>query len=92
MNQELKTKIDTLFNEYVTSNGYEPQYAQCRVKYLDNGTEFECNINLSADDGGEEDDNAFFYCDSLNDLKSLTKKGCREFIIIGCLGLFKLAD
>ena len=91
MNQELNNKIDTLFNEYVISNGCEPQYAQCRVKYLDNGVEFECNISLNADDGGDNDD-AFFYCDSLNNLKSLTNEGCGEFVIVDCLGVFKLAD
>lgn len=92
MNQELNKKIDTLFNEFVTNKGCEPQYAKCTVKYLDNGVEFECNISLNADDGGEDDDNAFFYCDSLNNLKSLTSKGVEEFIITDCLELFKLTN
>ena len=91
MNQELKNKIDTLFNEYVKNNKCEPQYAQCSIKYLDNGVEFDCNISLSADDGGD-DDNAFFYCDSLNDLKSLTNEESGEFIIVDCIEFFKLAD
>ena len=85
MNQELNAKIDTLFNEYVKNNKCEPRYAQCSIKYLDNGVEFDCNISLSADDGGDYD-NAFFYCSSLNDLKSLTSKGGEEFVITDCIG------
>ena len=90
MNQELKNKMDTLFNEYLKSNRCEPQYAQYRVQSLDNGVEFDCNIRLSADDAEDDDDNAFFYCNSLGNLKSLTDKGCEEFIVIDCSGFFKL--
>ncbi len=92
MNQELNNKIDTLFNEYLTINDCEPQYAQCAVRYLDDGAEFECAISLTADDSGEEEDNAFFYCDSLAELKSLTDNGGAEFIITDCLEVFKLED
>jgi len=38
------------------------------------------------DTGTEKDDEIFFYCDSLNDLKSLADKGGEGFVIAGCIG------
>ena len=43
-------------------------------------------IALTMDTGTEKDDEIFFYCDSLNDLKSLADKGGEGFVIAGCIG------
>ena len=41
-------------------------------------------IALSMDSNTEKDDEIFFYCDSLEDLKSLADKGMEDFTITGC--------
>ena len=46
----------------------------------------EARIALAMDSGTEKDDEIFFYCDSLNDLKSLADKGGEDFFIAGCTG------
>ena len=46
----------------------------------------EVRIALAMDSDNEKDDEIFFYCDSLEDLKSLADKGKEDFIIAGCIG------
>ena len=46
----------------------------------------EVRIALSMDSNTEKDDEIFFYCNSLEELKSLANKGMEDFTIAGCLG------
>ena len=46
----------------------------------------EARIALAMDSDTEKDDEIFFYCDSLDDLKSLADKGGEDFTVAGCLG------
>lgn len=88
---ELKSKIDQMFADYVSANGNEPQYARCTVMYLDDKTTFDCAISLTGSiENDKDDDNAFFYVDSLNDLRGLTEEGCEEFIITDCIEFYSL--
>lgn len=34
----------------------------------------------------EWDEEIFYYCNSRNELKSLTEKGCSDFVIADCFG------
>ncbi|MFR9546006.1 MAG: hypothetical protein SNJ29_10570 [Rikenellaceae bacterium] len=83
----LPEKINKMFADYVSANGHEPRYAMCSIKYLDDNTTLDCTISLC---NTINDDNAFFYCNSLNDLISLTDAGCEEFIVTDCIEFFNL--
>ncbi|MFI3294086.1 MAG: hypothetical protein SNI70_11300 [Rikenellaceae bacterium] len=74
-------RIDKLFAEFVADNQREPLHAMCVIKYLDDDTTEDCTIALISD---SEEDNTFYYCDSLADLKALTERGCEDFIVVEC--------
>ena len=38
------------------------------------------------DSDTEKDDDIFFYCDTLEDMKSLAEIGCEDFYIADCYG------
>ncbi len=58
----------------------EPLYVSCCVKFLDNSP--LCDVMIKLDCGLDyKDDLLFYYCDSLNDLKSLCEFGVNEFIL-----------
>ena len=46
----------------------------------------EARIALAMDADTEKDDEIFFYCDSLNDMKSMADKGREDFTIAECIG------
>ena len=52
-------------------NGYPPEYAR---------------IAIGMDSDTEKDDDIFFYCDTLEDMKSLAEIGCEDFYIADCYG------
>ena len=47
--------------------------------------EIEVRIALAMESDTEKDDEIFFYCNSLEDLKSLTDKDGEDFTVAGCL-------
>lgn len=62
-------------------NGKEPAYAVCDIVWKDNNDLESVKIQLSADSNPDEDDDFFFYCNGLNDLKSLCDFGSEDFIV-----------
>lgn len=74
-------RIDELFAEYVADNQREPLHAMCSIKYLDDDSTLDCTIALTS---GCDEDNTFYHCDSLADLKALTKEGCEDFVLVEC--------
>lgn len=76
---EVKEQIQQKFDAFVHENGKEPHYAECRIVWKDTNDYYTVKIQLSGDTG--EDDDFFFYCLSLEGLKSLTTFGGEEFII-----------
>ena len=66
--------------------GREPHYADCIIRWSDTLETVEVRIALSMDSNTEKDDEIFFYCNSLEELKSLANKGMEDFTIAGCLG------
>lgn len=84
--EHLNMKIDKLSSEFLEKFGHAPRFVECRIKFLEEDTDEECvNIQLSSDTNPDEEDDIFFYCDSLMGLKSLTTPGVEDFIIIDCL-------
>ena len=57
------------------------KYANCRIEFLDTHEEYDVVIKLTSEIDEDEDDNIFYYCDSLNDLQSLTVEGAEDFVI-----------
>ena len=83
---EAKKEIDAQYLKFYTEQGREPHYADCIIRWSDTLETVEVRIVLSMDSYVEKDDEIFFYCNSLEDLKSLADKGVEDFTIAGCLG------
>lgn len=83
---EAKKEIDAQYLKFYTEQGREPHYADCIIRWSDTLETVEVRIALSMDSYVEKDDEIFFYCNSLEDLKSLADKGVEDFTIAGCLG------
>ena len=83
---EVRQEIGGLYLKFYSGQGREPHYADCVIRWHDTLETEEVRIALSMDSDTERDDEIFFYCDSLNDLKSLADKGREDFSIAGCLG------
>lgn len=89
---EVKQNIKSRFQEFVEENKREPEYANCRIVWKDTNQEEDVKIQLSADSNPDVDDDMFFYCDSLEDLKSLTEFGGEDFIVTECYGFDVLSE
>lgn len=83
---EVKKKISGLYLKFYSEQGREPHYADCTIRWYDTLETEEVKIALAMDSDNEKDDEIFFYCDSINDLKSLADKGKEDFTIAGCSG------
>lgn len=76
----VQTKIRELKDEYNNKHNCDPEYAECKIMFLDDTNECDVKVKLSAD-LDEDDDNIFYYFNSVNDLRFYTLEGCNEFII-----------
>ena len=76
---EIQVEMQKKFDVFVKENGEEPHYANCHIVWKDTNDNYDVKIQLS-NDTGEEDD-IFFYCNSLNGLKSLATFGGEDFIV-----------
>jgi hypothetical protein len=79
---ETITSIDKAFLEYKTAHGKEPVYAVCGVRFKNDDSSTDMVFKLSPD-VGEDDDEIFFYCNSIKDLKLLAEPSSEDFIITG---------
>ena len=70
--------------KFFTERGFEPHYADCLIRYKDNYDTVEVRIAIGMDAETEKDDDIFFYCDTLEDMKSLAEIGCEDFYIADC--------
>lgn len=75
-----RQKIENLFRAYMNEHNEEPLYASCRIKFLDNSPQCDVMIKLNVE-LDVKDDLLFYYCNSLNDLKSLCEFGTGDFIL-----------
>lgn len=76
---EIQVEIQRKFDAFVKENSKEPHYANCHIVWKDTNDHYNVKIQLSGDTG--EDDDIFFYCHSLNGLKSLATFGVEDFIM-----------
>lgn len=89
---EVKKEIGEHYLKFYSKQVIEPHYADCIIRWCDTLETEEVRIALAMDSNNEKDDEIFFYCDSINDLKSLTSKGKEDFTIAGCLGFGRYAE
>lgn len=76
----LQQKIDRLFQTFLKEHRQEPLYVSCCIKYLDNSPHADVTIKLN-NELDNQDDLLFYYCNSLNGIKSLCDFGVEEFIL-----------
>lgn len=84
--EEIRKEIDSLYMEYRYENGHEPHYADCVIRWRDDLETEDVRIALAMDSDTEMDEEIFFYCDSINDLKSLADNEKGDFAVAECLG------
>lgn len=68
-------QMDEKYQAYRCETGGYPQYADCVIRFNDDGNTIETTIKLDCGVDEDEDDEIFFYCNGLNDLKGLTEEG-----------------
>lgn len=80
---EVQNDMSKQYQVFKESYRIEPQYADCRIVWKDGEEQDNVKIMLSADSGLQEDD-TFYYCNSLNELLSLAECGGEDFVITQC--------
>lgn len=83
---EIKKEIGEHWLKFYSKQVIEPHYADCIIRWCNTLETEEVRIALAMDSDNEHDDEIFFYCNGISDLKSLTIKGKEDFTIAGCLG------
>ena len=59
----------------------EPDYAECQIVWKEDGKDERVRIKLSQNVDEATDDTIFFYCNGLEELKSLAEFGGEDFIV-----------
>ncbi len=73
--------IGKAFGEYKSTHGKEPLYALCQIIYCGDDDLLERQFKLSLD-VGDDDDEIFYYCNGIEELKQLAEPSSSDFIII----------
>ena len=75
-------KMEALYSEFIQKNDTFPNYAECEIQFKND--ESSVGVRIKLDCGRDEnDEDIFYYCNGLNDLKGLTEeRPGRHFIII----------
>lgn len=81
-----KKEINRQCLKFFTERGIEPHYADCLIRYKDNYDTVEVRIAIGMSADNEKDDDIFFNCDTLEDMKSLAEIGSEDFYIADCYG------
>ena len=77
----LIAELDRAYNEFYKKNNRFPIYADCEVSFKDDGTTTQMTITM---DSAEQDDDSYYYCNSLDGLKGLPNPdNCSDFIVTG---------
>jgi len=77
---EVKSKIEKAYKEHRKSQK-DPLYASCEIVFTDEDVvPREVLFKLSLD-VGSDDDEIFFYCNGLEELKSMTESSGDDFIV-----------
>lgn len=83
---EVRQEIGGLYLKFYSGQGREPHYADCTIRWNDTLETVEVRIALSMDSNTKMDDEIFYYCNGVDDLKSLADKSMEDFTIAECLG------
>ena len=87
----MKTDIDNLYADYRAEHDIEPLYAQCEIVWKKDDDYYAypkpATIKLSSDIDDATDEKIFFYCNSIEALKSLAEFGIEDFVITDCINL-----
>ena len=83
---EVRREIGGLYLKFHSGQRREPHYADCVIRWRDTLETVEVRIALSMDSYAEKDDEIFYYCNGLNELKSLANKSMEDFTIAECIG------
>lgn len=83
---EVRQEIGSLYLKFYSRQGREPHYADCVIRWRDTLETVEARIALSMDSDTKMDDEIFYYCNGVDDLKSLADKSMKDFTIAECLG------
>lgn len=78
---KVKKEIDKQYQQFVEHHKCEPLYAICHITWKDDNKGYDVKIQLSPGPNKEQNDELFFYCNSLNEFKSLTEFGGEDFIV-----------
>ncbi|MDD3038092.1 hypothetical protein [Bacteroides sp.] len=78
---ETMDRIQAEYNKYVNMNNAIPKVASCKIVWKDTKDVSDVRIALSLDCQNDDDDDIFFYCNSYEDLKSLSGHGGEDFIV-----------
>ena len=81
--EEIKLNIDKAVNNYQLTFKKSPLYASCQIVFSDSDDAPEDVVIKLSSDIGDNDDEIFFYCNGIDDLKSLTELSANDFIIQG---------
>lgn len=76
--------IKEKYDAFVKEHGCEPRYAEVSVIFTDDKSRVDGFFIAMVQDEETErlDEWIFYYCDSVDDIESLTKNGCEDFIVI----------
>lgn len=80
--RDIKNHIEQSYETYVQENGKNPSVARVQIQWKDDGN--TCEVNIYIDGCGTlegTDDDIFYYCDSVEDLISLSEDGVEDFIV-----------
>jgi len=84
--ETVRKDISRHYLKFFSERGFEPHYADCIIRWKDDYNTEEVRIALSMDATTEKDVDIFFYCDTLEDMKSLAEIGSEDFCIANCYG------
>ena len=78
---DIQKQILASYDEFCQENGHEPRYAYCEIEWTNDHQTCEVVFKLSCDADESEDDKIFFYCNSVQNLLSMTEESAEDFVI-----------
>lgn len=82
-----RDNIEKLFEDYKVKYNQCPLYADCTIKFKDDGSVFNVTIKLSSD-LDEKDTEIFYYCDGIQDLIRLLDDETEDFTLLEVLRFY----
>lgn len=82
---DVKKQMDCLYKEYLKLHKREPMFASCEIVWKEpDDSQFSENviIKLSSEVIEGEDDHIFFYCNGIEELKSLADFSGEDFTVV----------